>query len=84
MYLENFTGVYREYYDEEKYILNSEVFMLNGKKEGMYKSYYKNGQLMNEINYIDDKKEGIYKSYFLNGQLMVETNYINDKRNGYK
>ena len=32
MSLENFTGVYREYHDEEKTKIKSEVFMLNGKK----------------------------------------------------
>jgi hypothetical protein len=27
-----------------------------GKKEGVYKSYYKDGQLYEEANYIDGKK----------------------------
>ena len=40
MSLDNFTGIYREYYDEEKNILKLEVFMINGKKEGIYKSYH--------------------------------------------
>jgi antitoxin component YwqK of YwqJK toxin-antitoxin module len=26
------------------------------KKEGVYKEYYKNGQLYKEVNYIDGKK----------------------------
>jgi len=43
MSIENFTGVYREHHDKEKNILKSEVFMINGKKEGIYKSYYDNG-----------------------------------------
>ena len=33
MSIDNFTGVYREYHDEEKNILKSEVFILNGKKK---------------------------------------------------
>jgi len=80
MSLDNFTGVYREYYDEKKNILKSEVFMINGKKEGIYNSYHENGQLCEEINYIDNKMNGIYKSYWKNGQLMIETNYIDDKK----
>ena len=32
--LDNFTGVYREYYDEDKTKIKSEVFMNNGKKDG--------------------------------------------------
>ena len=59
---DNFTGVYREYYDEEKTKLKSEVFMHNGKKEGIYKSYYSNGQLWYIYNYIDDKINGEYKT----------------------
>ena len=53
---DNFTGVYREYFDEEHKKLESEVFMMNGKEEGVYKSYYDSGQLWKEINYIDGKK----------------------------
>ena len=45
MDLDNFTGVYREYNDREKTKIKLEVFMANGKKEGIYKSYHYNGQL---------------------------------------
>jgi antitoxin component YwqK of YwqJK toxin-antitoxin module len=41
----NFTGVYREYFDEEQTKLKLEVFMHNGIIEGVYKSYHKNGQI---------------------------------------
>ena len=74
--LDNFCGVYREYYDEEKTKLKSEVFMHNGKKEGIYKSYYTYGELKKEVNYIDGKKNGVYKEYYENGQLWEEVNYI--------
>jgi len=52
----NYSGVYREYYDREKTQLKSEVFIHNGKKEGVCKEYHKNGQLRDEVNYIDGKK----------------------------
>ena len=80
MSLDNFTGVYREYYDKEKNILKSEVFINNGKKEGIYNSYHENGQLCEEVNYIDGKINGIYKSYYLNGQLKEEVNYIDGEK----
>jgi len=32
MSIDNFTGVYREYHDEEKTEIKSEVFIINGKK----------------------------------------------------
>ena len=77
-----FCGIYREYHDKEKTKIKSEVFMTNGKKEGEYKSYYKNGELHEKVNYIDGLKQGIEKSYYDNGQLFVEVNYIDDKKNG--
>ena len=67
-------GVYSEYYDEEQTRLESEVFMHNGKREGIYKEYhYDNGQLYCEVNYIDGKRNGIYKKYYYNGQLCKTT-----------
>ena len=62
MSLDNFTGVYREYHDEEKTKIESEVFMANGKKEGVYKSYHNNGKLWEEVHYIYDKKMGFIKN----------------------
>lgn len=77
-----FTGVYKEYFNNDSEKLKSEVFMNNGRKEGIYKSYWENGQIHEEINYIDDRKNGIYKSYRENGKLWSEGNYINDRRIG--
>jgi len=53
---DNFTGVNRTYYDPEKTQLKSEVFIHNGKREGVYKSYHEDGQLFQEVNFIDGKK----------------------------
>ena len=69
-----FVGVYREYYQLDK--LKSEVFVNAGKKEGEYKLYDSNGQLLSICNYINNKIEGEYKSYWGNGQLSEEVNYI--------
>ena len=44
--------------------------------QGIYKSYWENGQLSCEVNYINDEKNGIYKSYYDNGQLKEEVNYF--------
>ena len=76
----NYSGVDRTYYDPEKTRLKSEVFIHNSKKEGIYKSYYKNGQLWEEVNYINDIENGIYNSYHENGQLRDKINYINGKK----
>jgi antitoxin component YwqK of YwqJK toxin-antitoxin module len=74
--------VVRTYYDLEQTKLKEEYFEVNGKKEGMYKSYYFNGQLWIICNYIDGKINGEYKSYFDNGQLGIICNYIDGKING--
>ena len=58
------TGVVRTYHDEEQTILKEEYFQLNGKKNGIYREYYSNGQIKIEVNYIDDEKNGIKKSYY--------------------
>ena len=46
---------------------------------GIYKSYYDDGQLFYEVNYIDGKRNGIFKSYHENGQLWYKANYIDGK-----
>ena len=74
-----FSGVIRTYHDKEKTELKEEYFVHNNKKEGIYKSYWNNGQLSVEVNYIDDKRNGIFKSYYYNGQLCEEVNYIDEK-----
>ncbi len=53
------TGLIRTFYDEEKTKLKEEYFIHINKKEGIYRSYWENGQLGAEVNYINDKKEGI-------------------------
>jgi antitoxin component YwqK of YwqJK toxin-antitoxin module len=77
---DNYSGVDRTYYDTEKTQLKSEVFIYNGKKEGVYKEYYEDGELLSEVNYINGKKNGIYNSYYDNGQLSSEINYIDGKK----
>ena len=74
------TGVIRTYYDKEQTKLKTEYFQLNGKRNGIYKSYHSNGQLESEVNYIDGKENGIHKSYYKNGQLREEVNYIDGKK----
>jgi len=45
MSIQNFTGVYRKYYDGKKTKIELEVFMINGKKEGLCKIYCGNNKL---------------------------------------
>jgi len=41
----------------------------NGWKHGVWKGFYKNGELEYEWNYIDGKREGIQRDYYRNGQV---------------
>jgi len=81
--MDNYTGVKRTYYDNKQTILKSEVFVLNGKEEGEFKSYWCNGQLGEICNYINGEINGEYKFYDDFGQLYKIYNYINGKRHGY-
>ena len=43
--------------------------------DGLYKNYYKNGNLRLRGNYKDDLLHGLWKRYYENGQLMEEGNF---------
>ena len=53
---QDFCGVYRTYNDEEKTQIKEEYFVINGKKEGIYKLYRENGDIWEEVNYNNGKK----------------------------
>ena len=77
--IDNYCGVVRTYHDIANTKLREEYFINAGKTEGIYKSYWENGQLKEEVNYIYGMVNGIYKSYWKNGQLWKEVNYIDGK-----
>ena len=41
-----------------------EYFVFNGKKEGEYKHYFRDGKLFQTYNYVDGQKEGVCESYY--------------------
>ena len=75
-------GVVRSYHDLAESKLKEEYFVNAGVREGVYRSYYENGQQWEEVNYINGVREGFYKSYYSNGQLWEQVNYINGEREG--
>ena len=79
------TGLIKIYLDEEKEVkttLKEEYFICDGKKEGLNKLYWSDGQLLSKVNYIDGKMNGIYESYWRDGQLLSKVNYIDGKMDG--
>ena len=55
----------------------------NGKKEGFFLKYYKNGQLWSKGNFKNNKKEGSWIVYFNNGQIFSKGKYKNGRPEGY-
>jgi antitoxin component YwqK of YwqJK toxin-antitoxin module len=58
----------------------SEIAYFKGKKNGVYKIYFK-GKPFVETTYVNDKKNGILKEYN-KGKLWRETEYVNNIKNG--
>ena len=56
--------------------------MKNGKWVGVFKRYYKNGQLESKGNFKDDKKEGEWLHYRSNGKLWRKYYYKEGKKDG--
>ena len=52
------------------------------KREGVWKYWYKNGQLWSECDYKEGDKHGKSTVYYDNGQKRYEGQYINDKQVG--
>lgn len=54
----------------------------NGKRHGLNRIFYENGNLRIEVTYVDDQKEGLEKFYFSSGKLASEVNYVKGKKEG--
>ena len=54
----------------------------NGKREGLFKTYYENGRVAVEESYKHGKQEGPLRTYYENGQLRSETFYKGGERKG--
>jgi len=63
--------------------VKAEITYKDGKRNGMSRSYDKQGNLMLELPYVDDKREGMSKKYYAGGkQLSQTTEYRGDKIHG--
>lgn len=54
----------------------------HGKKQGLYKEYFDDGNLVRECTYINDKLEGSEKLYYRNGQLQFDRTFKNGEKEG--
>ena len=56
--------------------------VVNGKKDGIWKKYYKNGQIHKEITYKNGELDGRWIWYYDDGSLEEEGYYIDGKEEG--
>ncbi len=54
----------------------------DGKKDGLYKEYYANGQVKVQCNYINGLMDGFREEFYCNGDVKIKCNYINGKPDG--
>ncbi len=62
--------------------LAAESNYVNGKQEGLSRSWYKSGELQRESNYVNGKQEGLARDWRETGELEFERNYVNGKQEG--
>jgi antitoxin component YwqK of YwqJK toxin-antitoxin module len=62
--------------------LHIQIHYVEGKWNGEYKQWFKNGQLNIETHYIEGKRHGEYKEWWSNGQLRIQAQYVNSKLHG--
>jgi len=60
----------------------SEVSDTDGKINGSYTAWYKNGTKATEGYFVNDSREGLWKEWYQNGQIAVEQHFTDDQLNG--
>jgi len=53
----------------------SRINYKNGRYDGLYEYWYKNGQSKLRINYKNGRHHGLYEEWYDNGQLWIRKNY---------
>ncbi|RUA30273.1 MAG: hypothetical protein DSY76_02625 [Bacteroidetes bacterium] len=71
-----------KYYNKSPHILIKEESYKDGKKDGPWRVYYRNGNLTSELYWKDDKRHGTWKDFFENGDPHVEGTFKNGKLDG--
>ena len=78
-------GVKKEFYkgqNGEEGKLKKEVNYKNGMFDGLYITYFENGQVESEQMFIKDQKDGLSKYYYDDGKLFYTENYSKGRKNG--
>ena len=76
-----FTGIVQTYYENGQLKENGEI--INGKKLGLWKEFFQDGQLYISSNWEENLRHGVTKVYFENsGNLQTIERYEKGKLNG--
>lgn len=61
-----------------------EYYKINNKREGPFKKFNKDGDLIYICNYTNNRKNGLELSYYEDNHTILESkiNYVNGKKNG--
>ncbi len=59
----------------------AEENFIEGKKNGISKTFYKSGQISEEKNWEQDAENGVWRQYYPNGKIKLETRIEKGKRN---
>ena len=77
-------GSTKQYYSDGETVENDFNY-IDGKPDGLFKSYYNTGQLKSEKGYKNGLEHGIDRSYhFETGEITSDANYVNGKAEGKK
>jgi len=71
------------YFAETDGTLQSEGDYENGKKQGLWITYYPSGRIASQGTYADGEPQGTWEYYFEDGSLSASGEYIGGQKNGY-
>ncbi len=71
-----------QYFNEEDGLLSAEEQYEQGVKVGVWKTYYPEGNVAEELTYRNDKMQGPCVQYFTDGSVKLKCNYADDKLDG--
>jgi antitoxin component YwqK of YwqJK toxin-antitoxin module len=72
-------GRWVSFFENNKTTIEKDGFYDNNRKSGVWKTYYKNGNIKSEITYVNNKADGYAKIYYENGKISEEGNWKGTK-----
>lgn len=70
------------YYNAEDGSLSAEEHYINHSREGVWKTYYPEGRVAEEISYANNMKNGPWIQYFTNGNVKMKAQHVDDQLEG--